>query len=103
MLSSKLPPCCHISLPYIMGFGIEIIQTMHSHASIVIIVIIAMLTLCYSIMSHVTLIFLLSCIHVDTVYLLNITCTLVATCVIFGRLECIVMGGGNLDAIHVGY
>jgi hypothetical protein len=46
---------------------------------------------------------LLSCIHVDTTDLLNITCTLFATCVILGRLECIVMGDGNLDAIHVGY
>ena len=31
---------------------------------------------------------LLSCIHVNTTYLLNIMCTLVATCVILGRLEC---------------
>jgi hypothetical protein len=31
---------------------------------------------------------LLSCIHVTTTYLLNITCTLVATCVKLGRLKC---------------
>ena len=30
---------------------------------------------------------LLSCIHVNTTYLLDITCTLVATCVILGKLE----------------
>ena len=37
MLSSHLPHCCHISLPYIMGFDIKIvhqrIQTTPSHTS----------------------------------------------------------------------
>ena len=31
---------------------------------------------------------LLSCIHVNTAHLLDITCTLVTTCMILGRLEC---------------
>ena len=43
-------------------------------------------TLCSSVVSHVTLI--LSCIHVHTTKLRNITCTLVATCVILQSLEC---------------
>ena len=51
---------CHVSFPYIMGFDITInhqrIQTTSSHALLVIVVIIAMLTLCYSIISHTTLI-----------------------------------------------
>ena len=36
-------------------------------------------TLCYSIMSHTTLILLPSCIHVNTTKFLDITCTLIAT------------------------
>ena len=68
VLSLSLTPCYHISLLYIMGFDIKInhqrIQTTCSHAHThhvdinVIIVIIAMLTLCYSIMLHATLILL---------------------------------------------
>ena len=57
-MSLNLPPCCHISLSNIMGFDIKIItkkfkpHTRMRH--IVIIVIIAMLTLCYSMMAHAT-------------------------------------------------
>jgi hypothetical protein len=52
----NLNPCCQIFLPYIMGFDIEINHQkfkwdVHTHH----VVIIAMLTLCYSTMSHVTL------------------------------------------------
>jgi hypothetical protein len=49
---------------------------------IAIIVITDMLTLYYSIMLNATR------IYVTTVDLLTITCTLVATCMILGRLEC---------------
>ena len=42
----------------------------------------------FSIMSHTTLIPLISHIHANTTYLLNITCTLVATNVILERSEC---------------
>jgi hypothetical protein len=50
-------------------------------------VIIAMLTLCYSMMSHVTLILILSCIHVNATKLLNISSTLVAMSVMVWILE----------------
>ena len=57
---------------------------------VVIIVMIAMLTLCYSIMSHATLIiYYHASIHVNTTNPLDITRTLAATCVILGRLECV--------------
>lgn len=55
---------------------------------IVTIVIIAMLTLCDSPnVTHYTK-SLLSHIHVNIANLHNITCTLVATCMILERLEC---------------
>ena len=54
VLHVNLPPCCHISLSCIMGFDIkktthQNIQTTCSHA-------LGLLTLCYSILSHATLI-----------------------------------------------
>jgi hypothetical protein len=45
-------------------------------------------TSCYSIMSCATLISRVSCIHVNTTKLRNITCTLVATGVSLWSLEC---------------
>ena len=92
MLSSNVPPCFHISLLYIMGFGIKItysrIQALHLHASRchhchyckVDFVLFHNVT-CYtnSLLSH---------IHVNIANLLNIVCTLVAIAVILGRLEC---------------
>ena len=59
----------------------------HGVVIIVIIVIIAGLTLCYSIMSHATLYLFFSCIPVKIVNLLNIACTLVATSVVLQSLE----------------
>ena len=89
-----IPSCRHISLPYVTIFAIKMIhqriQTTRLHAS------------CshYCHYLHVDFVlfhnitcytnYLLSSIHVDTTYLFNIMCTLVATCVILGRLECIV-------------
>ena len=63
--SLNLPPCCHISLPYIAGFDIKVIyqsiQTKHLHAYriviIIIILIIAVWILCFYVMPHATLIF----------------------------------------------
>jgi hypothetical protein len=64
-LNLKLPPCYHISLPYTMGFDLKVIhqrnQTTclhathchHCHYSHFF----SMLTLCYSILSHTTLVF----------------------------------------------
>jgi hypothetical protein len=56
VLSSNLTPCYHDSFPYITGFDIEIsCQDFKPHARmhhVVIIVIIVMLTICYSMMSH---------------------------------------------------
>ena len=52
---------------------------------VVIIVIIALWTLCYSIMSHAPQILYLLCIHVSTTNLLTIVCTLVATNMKLGR------------------
>ena len=84
VFSWNLPSCCHISFPYIMGFDIKIIhQRIQPHActhhvvTIVVIVIIAMLTLCYSIMPYVALI-----IYYDTsmwmlhIFLIYISCAL---------------------------
>jgi hypothetical protein len=59
----------------------------HHDIIIVIIIIIVILTLCYSIMSHATLNSLVSFIHVNTTNFLDFTCTLVATCIIWERLE----------------
>ena len=50
----NLPLRCHIYLSYTMGFDKIIPQRIQPH-HVVIIVIIAMLALCYSIMSHATL------------------------------------------------
>ena len=90
----NLFPCCHIFLPYMMSLTLK--QSIkafnpHLHASC-----------ChhYHYYHHCNvdqvlfpnIIYctyaLLSCIHVNTTCLLNITCTLVATCLIFERLEC---------------
>jgi hypothetical protein len=83
------------SLPYITCLEINVkhrrIQTTHSHASHchhcnychycnVDVVLFHNVT-CYTNP-------LLSCTRVNTTYLLNIMCTLVATCMILGRLDC---------------
>ena len=96
-ISSSLLVCCHISLSYITGFDHWNNPSKKSnHASvrihIVIIVTVAMLTLWYFIIVTQWLCagdFLLSCIHVNTTDLFSVTCTLVATDVILGRLECV--------------
>ena len=95
VLNLNIPPYCHISLPCITCFDINIIpqriQTTRSHAPC-----------CHHChdyhycrvdfvsFKYVTRYInsLLSHIHVNTTDLLNITCTLVATCMIIGRLEC---------------
>ena len=90
MHSLNISPCCHISLSYIMGFDIKIIQQRiqttshasscrHFHDCNIECMLFHYVT-CYSNS-------LLSCIHVNIANLLNITCTLVATCTILGRLE----------------
>ena len=88
----NLPPYCCISLPYIMDFDIQliyqIIKATHWHTSC-----------CrhryYSredfVLFHNVKCYidsLLARIHVNIDDLLTITCTLVATSVILGRLEC---------------
>ena len=89
VLSLNLLPCCHISLSYTMHFDIKVIhqisQTTQSHTSCchycnVDFMLLHNIT-CYTKYS-------LSCIHVNTTTILNITCTLVATSMILGRLEC---------------
>ena len=93
VLCLHLPLCCHISLPHITCFDIKIIpKKFKPHVRthhILIIVLIAMLTLSYSIMSHAYNNSLLSHIHVNSTNLINITCTLVATSMKLERLECI--------------
>ena len=82
MLILNLPCCCHITLPCIICFGIRVvhqrIQTTHLRAS-----------RCHHchcchycnvdfVLFHIVTCYtypLLSCIHVDTTYLLKITCT----------------------------
>ena len=92
VLSLNLPLYCHMHLPCIMGFDIIIIHQRnhitHSHASHcrccnVDIVLFRNVT-CYAN-------FVLSCFQVDTTHLLNITCIVLATCMILGMLQCIHM------------
>ena len=92
MLSLNIPRCCHISISYVKGFDIEIIHQgiqitcshtsyhHHFHYCNVSFVSFPNVT-CYTNS-------LLSCIHVNTTYLLNVTCTLVATCMILRRIKC---------------
>ena len=59
VLNLNLPPCCHISLPYMTCFNIESNHQRNSNhmlTHIIIIVITALLTSCYSRMSHAKLI-----------------------------------------------
>ena len=95
VLILHLPPCCYISLSYIMGFDIKInhrrTQTTHSHASYS-----YDCNYCdyhnidHALFHNVTCYTNppLSHFHVNTANLLNTTCTLVATRMILGRLEC---------------
>ena len=62
---------------------------MHYNVIVVMIVIPVILTLCYSIMSHDTLIIYYHASMMTLQMLFNITCTLVATYMILGRVECI--------------
>lgn len=94
MRSFNLLPCHHVYLSNVTGSNNKTIHqriyTTCSHAlSLPILFIVVYLILCYSITSHVTPI---QCYHtlVSTfVDPCNITCTLVATCMVPGRLECI--------------
>jgi hypothetical protein len=103
LLSLNLLPCCHISFPCIIYFDIKIIhqriQTIGSHASrchhchycnV-------SFVLFYNVTYYTNPLF--SYIHVNTTYLLNITCTLVATCVIIRRLECNAYNLGNVRKV----
>ena len=97
VLSLNLPPCCHISFPYITSLDIKTIhqwiQTTclhvasrchhhhYCHQCNVDFMLFHNIT-CYTNS-------LLSRIHGNIAYLLNITCTLVATSMILGRLESI--------------
>jgi hypothetical protein len=95
VLNSNIPPCCHKSLPYTMVSGIKII-----HQRIQIICLHAShchhchycyhcnvdFGLFYNVMCYINS--LLSCIHVNTTYLLNIMCTFGCHDMILGRLEC---------------
>jgi hypothetical protein len=97
VLNLNLPPCCHIPLSYTSKLDIQIIhhgiQTMCSHSSC-----------CHHcpyyhycnidfVLFHSVTGYTnspLSCIHVNTLDLLNITCTSATTCVILERSECTV-------------
>ena len=93
VLSLNIPPCCHISLSYTLAFEIKTIHQRipitRSHTS--------RCHYChycnvdFELFHNVTCYThsLLSCIHVNVVDCLNITCTLVAPCMILERLECI--------------
>ena len=93
----NLYPCCHMFPSHILWVLTLEQRTKvfkpHAHMHHIginfIIMIIALLTLYYSTTSHATLVLCYhACMHVNTTYLLNITCTLVATCVMLGRLDC---------------
>ena len=92
-MSLNLSPCCHTSLPYIIVFNINIIHqtilTTSSHTSCCrhchcchhcnVDFVVSCNVTCYTNS-------LVSCICANVVYLLNVNCTLVATCTILGRL-----------------
>ena len=90
----KIASCCHISFLYITHFDIRNnpqkkfkphTRTHH----VVVIVILAMLTLCYSIMSHATLVLYYHAFML-TLHASLMSCALaVTTYMILGRLECI--------------
>jgi predicted glycosyltransferase involved in capsule biosynthesis len=92
VLSLNLPPCCHISLSYIMAIDIKImnqsIPTTRSYAS-------SCCHYCHNcnvdfVLFHNVTCYtssLLLCIIVNIAYLLDITCTLVAPCMILEKLE----------------
>ena len=95
VLSSNLPPCCHISFSYITSFTIKYsTKDFKPHACMHHVVIIVIYChycrLTFMLFCNITCCInsLLSRIHVNTANLLNITCTLVAVGVILGRLEC---------------
>ena len=84
-----IPACCRISLPYITGFDIKIIhqriQTTclsdyHHYCSIDIVLFHNVTCYINNLLSHIL---------VNSTDLLNITCTLIAPGLIWGRLECI--------------
>lgn len=83
----NLPPCCHASLLYIMGFWHHTHPSKCSkpHASRC-----QYCNVGFVLFHDVTCSTdsLLSCAYVNTTNLLNVTCTLVSTCVILGRFEC---------------
>ena len=94
-LSLDIPPCCHISLPYITSFDTKIIHQRIQNQMLACITLLSLKLLsllqcwlfllcpnatCYTYS-------LLACIHVDTKNLLNITCFLIATCVIIRKVK----------------
>ena len=89
MLKSILPPCRHISLSCIMDFDIKLIRQRIQFSP-------SCASCCHCcnvdfVFSHIVTCYtnpLFSCTHVNTADLLNVTCTLVATGMILGRLEC---------------
>ena len=93
MLNLNFPPFCHISFSYITSFDIQIIHQ-RNHTTCLYV------SHCYHchycnvdfvLFHNVTYYtnYLLSCIHVSTITLLDVTCTLVATSMILGKLESI--------------
>ena len=98
MLSLKFALYCQINLPYIMDFDIKVIhqrnQITRSHASHC-----HYCNVNFVLFHNVTCYTnpLLSCFQVNTTNLLNTTCTLVATCMILGRLECIHLSSRNYE------
>ena len=91
MLNLHLPHCSHISIPYIMGFDIKNLhQRTHTH-HVVIFVIIVIINVEFALfhMSHTALILYYHASMLTLQTFFNITCTLVATGMILGRLHCI--------------
>ena len=100
VLITNIPPCCHISLPYIMGYNQVttfkkstkefkphgythhiVLHCNYCHFCNVDFVLFHIVTYdANCLVSH---------IHINTTNLLNIMCTLIAMCMILGRLECV--------------
>jgi hypothetical protein len=84
----RTPSSCHVFFPYITYFDVKIIHRRNETTLTRIVMSSSSSSLLrYFVMSYVILILYYHATRVNTIYLINIICSLVATCVIVGKLE----------------
>jgi hypothetical protein len=89
----RTPSCCHVFFPYITYFDVKIMHRRNKTTLTRIVLSSSSSSssssslLRYFVMSYVILILYYHATRVNTMYLINIMCSLVATCVIVGKLE----------------